>query len=102
MKKYANLVVGSDVEPFEVVARTAKTLTLRRVKAERDPSWKQERVPGGFAGHCVNQSEQRWFYSADEEAPMVKAYLRKDGRYWSRYGRHFLSDEPVRFYDYNF
>ena len=34
--------------------------------------------------------------------PVIRARLRKDGKYHSAYGRHVLADAPVRFYDYNF
>ncbi|MDQ7101915.1 hypothetical protein [Serratia sp. MF2] len=101
--KYANLHGYSEIHPFEIVKKISeKTIELRRMKAERDPSWKPEIIPGGFAGHCVNQHEQRWFYSSDESAPIIRARLRKDGFFYSSYGKHVFSDNPRMFYDYNF
>jgi hypothetical protein len=103
--KYANLVGWTDVTPFEIIKVTAKTLTLRRMKSVLDPAWHPETILGGFAGHTVNNSEQRWIITSDESELIVKAYLRKEGRhyrYYSKLGRHTLNTEPVRFYDYNF
>lgn len=105
IKKYANQHGWSDVTPFEIIGRSARTLTLRRMKVERDPDWKPEVIPGGFAGTCVNQNKQKWNISSDETELVIKAYLRKDGRhmrFYSSLGRHSLHDEPIYFYDYNF
>lgn len=101
--KYANLHGYSDIHPYEVIKKVSgKTIELRRMNAELDPSWKPEIAPGGFAGHCSNQNEQRWAFSSDDSAPVIRARLRKDGHFHSAYGKHVLADKPRRFYDYNF
>lgn len=102
MTQYANLIGYSDVAPFEIIARTKCMITVRAMKAVRDPDWKPVFHPGGFVAHCSNQSDQRWIITSDLDAHVMKAHLRKDGHYHSAYGRHVLSDKPSSFYDYNF
>lgn len=103
--KYANHMGWTDCSPFEILKVTAKTLTLRRMKVEPDPTWKPEVILGGFVGHTVNNYDQRWIITQDESELVVKAHLRKEGRhyrYYSKLGRHSLSTSPLYFYDYNF
>lgn len=102
MSNYANLHGYSDIQPFEIIARSSKTITLRGMHAEKDPAWKPEFDIGGFVAHCSNQSEQKWIISSAPARTPFKAYLRKDGHYHSRLGKHVLSDKPRSFYDYNF
>lgn len=93
----------SDRHPYEVIAvsPSGKQVTLRAMKAERDPTWRPAWVAGGFAGHCVNQGEQRWVLSSDPNGEVVKATLRKDGQY--HHGCSPVSmGEAYRYYDYNF
>jgi hypothetical protein len=102
--KYANEMGYSDVEPHEVVRQVSdKCLEIRAMKADRDPSWKPEFIPGGFAGHCTNQSSQRWVISPNASQPTVRIRLGKNGKWKDRNGnRYVLSDHPIKFYDYNF
>lgn len=92
----------TDANAYTVIARTAKTLTLRRDKAKLKKSFKPIFIPGGFFGTVINQEEQEYEYEPDEEGRIVKAYWsnRKHGFYveqclYVSYGRH-------EFYDYNF
>lgn len=101
-EKYANHIGYSDVTPYEVIKHTEKTITVREMDATIDPDWKPSFVTGGFAGHCVNQNEQKWIITSNPNRIPIKAYLRKDGYYHSKYGKHSLSNTPVSFYDYNF
>jgi hypothetical protein len=103
-KAYANLIGYSDVAPYEVlsISKSGKQITVRAMRAERDPSWKPEIVPGGFLGHYVNQSEQRWIISTDEDREPMKAHKRADGYFWSAFGKHRIEAQPRAFYDYNF
>lgn len=101
--KYANHYGYSDVNPYEVVRVISdKTIEIREMNAERDPEWKPEFVVGGFSAHCLNQGDQEWIITRDETAPVIRIRLGKNG--WKdAHGRKFkLSDEPVKFYDYNF
>lgn len=100
---YANHYGYSDVNPFEVVKVISdKTIEVREMDSEKDPSWVPNWHVGGFAGHCSNQREQKWFIKSNAENPVVRIRLGKQG--WKdKNGRKFgLSDQPVRFYDYNF
>lgn len=102
--KYANQYGYSDVYPFEVVrAVSDKCLEVREMDAERDESVKLEWAVGGFAGHCLNQHDQKWFIKSNPENPVLRIRLNKHGVWKSADGRKFdLSDKPSRFYDYNF
>lgn len=100
---YANHYGYSDVNPYEVVKVISdKTIEVREMDSEKDPSWVPNWHVGGFAGHCSNQQEQKWFIKSNAENPVVRIRLGKQG--WKdKHGRKFdLSDKPVRFYDYNF
>ena len=100
---YVNHYGYSDVNPFEIVRRVSdRTLDIRAMKAERDTSWKPDFVPGGFFGTVVNQSEQRWIIESDPEGRVVRIRLGKQGWKDAHGERYDLSDEPVKFYDYNF
>jgi len=100
---YANQIGFSDVTPFEVVRKISeKTLEIRAMWSELDPTWKPERIPGGFAGHCVNNSAQRWIITSNATGQIRRIRLGKHG--WrDASGAHYqLSDKPFRHWDYNF
>lgn len=102
-KSFANLIGHSDIHPFEVVRHVSeKILEVRPMKSERDPTWKPAIISGGFAGHCTNQSEQRWIITSDEGASTIRLHKRKDGYFYYKGTRYSLEDKPRRFYDYNF
>ena len=103
MKAFATRHGYTDVDPFEVVrVVSGKTIEVRAMVAEKDKAVKLEWVAGGFAGHCVNQREQRWIIGSNPQNPVVRIRLGKSG--WKdRHGHRFeLVDQPVKFYDYNF
>lgn len=101
--KFANQIGYSDITPYEIIrVISEKTIEIREMKAERNPEWKPEIIPGGFAGHCINQSDQQWIITRDETNPVKRAHLRKDGNYHTNMGKHVLSETARRFYDYNF
>jgi hypothetical protein len=79
-----------------------KTIEIREMDAKRDDSVKLEFIPGGFSAHCSNQRDQNWFITSNPENRVIRIRLGKKG--WKdAHGRRFaLSDEPVKFYDYNF
>jgi len=100
---YANFHGYSDVKPFEVIKQVSdKTLDIREMKAERDPSWKMDFVQGGFFGTVVNQSDQKWIITSDPAGRIVRIRLGKRGWKDRHGGRYDLSDTPHKFYDYNF
>jgi len=109
---YINYRLHTDTEPFEVIELNAAgtRAKVRAMKAERDPSWKPEWTPGGYAGHCTNNREQRWACEPDPAAQMRMMTKRKDG-YWRFAGepiasgpgnRGTLEAQPRKFHDYNF
>ena len=104
MNKFANHYGYSDVNPYEVVKVVSdKTIEVREMDAERDDSVKMEFHVGGFSAHCSNQHDQKWFIKSNDTNPVVRIRLSKSGVWKDKYGRKFgLSDQPVRFYDYNF
>ena len=75
---------------------------IREMEAVLDEGFTPELIPGGFSARCVNQHEQKYTYTSDPEAPVIRARLRKDGYFWSKLGRHWLSLSPLRYHDYNF
>ena len=101
---YANQYGWSDVNPFEVVKVISdKTIEVREMDAQRDESVKLDWAVGGFAGHCINQRDQKWFITSNEQNPVVRIRLSKTGVWKDKHGRRYgLSDKPVKFYDYNF
>jgi len=104
MKLYANRLGFSDVQPYEVVKKISeRTLLIRPMKAESDPSWKPIFHPGGFSAHCSNQEDQKWIISPDETAQCFRIRKLKKGDLWGFKGTKFrVQDRPVKFYDYNF
>jgi hypothetical protein len=77
--KYANHIGYSDVDPYEIVRIVSdKTIEIREMKTEPDTSVELKWVAGGFAGHCVNQNEQKWIISSDETAPVIRIRNRDD------------------------
>lgn len=109
MKKYANEMGWSDIQPYEVTRFISeKTIEIRRMRVTPDDSWKPEFIAGGFAGHCINQESQTWQIESDETAPIFrirlsKKYTRNEPCYCDKWGnRFFLSDKPRYYRDFNF
>jgi len=103
MSKFANQIGYSDVTPFEVIrAVSDKTIEIREMDAERDQSVELKWAVGGFAGHCVNQRDQKWHITSNTENCIVRIRLGKKGWKDAHGNRYELADAPRRFYDYNF
>ena len=101
---YACELGYTDRYAYEIVNRVSdKTLEVRRLKATRDPAFEPVFIPGGFSAHCVNQSEQKWTFESDEQAPVIRIRKKKYYDYWTHKGHKFvLTEAPREFYDYNF
>ena len=96
--KHINRVLFSDVDPVgKIVGIKGKTKVLIQPISASENKTKMEYVAGGFAGHCVNMYDQSYeFY---EDGKVFEATLSKSGmkkRFW------VISDNPRKFYDYNF
>ena len=103
---YANFHGWSDIKPCEIVRVVSdKCLEVRFMDAEQlhtpeDLGW----VPGGF-GHIAtnNHDGQKWEIRSNLENPVFRIRKHKNGVWKDRGGsRHVLSEEPRKFYDYNF
>ena len=100
---YANESGYSDMYPYEIVKVVSEnTIEIRPMDTERDDSVELKWVSGGFAGHCVNQGEQKWFYKSNPDNPVKRIRRRKDGYFYNTCNRVYLEQEPRKFHDYNF
>lgn len=105
-KKYANAHGYTDITPYEVVRRISdKTIEVREMDCERTDESKKAMadsfVPGGFVGHFDNDL-QEWAIKSNESNPIIRARRHMDGCYYGGGKKFRLSDEPRKFYDYNF
>lgn len=102
--QYANQIGYSDVTPYEVVRVVSEqTLEVREMSSQRDPNYKPEFIPGGFAGHCINQDDQQWIINSNPEGRVIRIRRTKRGTWQDKYGNKFaINSKPVRYYDYNF
>ncbi len=103
---YANLAMFSDVEPYEIIKRISnKTLEIRAMDAVISENWKPEFVSGGFFANCTNNNDQKdaWVITSNENNYVLRIRLNKKGVWKDKHGnRYFLSDKPVKKYDFNF
>lgn len=99
--EYFTEVGYSQLYPWKVIKRTAKTVTLAYVDVAPDPAWKPEMHPGGFCAHCSNQHSQTWLYAGVAETRRTEVVrMTKCG--WARKGVKFIENQARYFYDYNF
>lgn len=98
--KYFTEIGYSQTYPWVVIKRTDKTVTLARVLVDKDPAFQPNIIPGGFAGHCDNQSDQTWLYKGISQRETKTIRLTKKG--WSHQGVRFWEDVAREFYDWNF
>ena len=100
---YANESGYSDMYPYEIVKVVSEnTIEIRPMDTERDDSVELKWVSGGFAGHCVNQAQQKWFYKSNPDNSVRRIRRRKDGYFYNHCNRVYLAQEPRKFHDYNF
>jgi len=107
--------VYTDADAYTVLKVTPTRIVARCDKATLSPDWKPEVIPGGFVGHCTNQSSQTYTYEADAAGSLVTLTLRRwkdeegnERRLWKRagYGTRqqggSVSVGRHKFHDYNF
>lgn len=100
---FANQYGYSDVNPYEIVRRISdKTIEIRAMSAEIDPTWQMDFRAGGYCGTVVNQNQQRWLITSNPEARVIRIRFGKRGWKDAHGFRYGLSHKPVKFYDYNF
>lgn len=94
----------SDRKAYTVIAKTAKTITIQRDKAIRDPNFKPEWVPGGFSAICVNSNDQNWTYERNPDGEIIRCrWSEKNGRYQTGSdGSIAIGRGRHEYYDYNF
>jgi len=96
--KYINQVLWSDVNPVgKIVGIKGKTKVLIQPVVASENLAQMEFIAGGFAGHCVNQYDQRYEFSEEGEvyeSPISNTRMKK--KFWK------IADYPHKFYDYNF
>jgi chorismate synthase len=90
----------SDSEPFEVIAKTAKTVTVRAMKATLDVGFEPKFHVGGFCANCSNQSEQTYAMESDEGGTVDVIRFAKKG--WAGKFGEYTIGAASKFYDYNF
>lgn len=94
----------SDSQACTVIARTAKTITIQRDKAIRDPNFKPEWIPGGFSAICTNSEDQEWTYEPNPNGEVIKCRWSEKFGGWQTGsdGSIKISRGRHEYYDYNF
>ncbi len=82
------------------ISPSGKTVWMQEDIAVHD-NWKPDIKPGGFAGHCVNNTEQRYAYQPNLQGVIHRASLRKDGKFRTTNGEPVIPGRR-QFHDYNF
>lgn len=102
-------IMYSDVNPYEVVEIISeKKIKVRSMNAELDKAFNPEIIAGGFAGHCVNQRDQKWIITSNPNGAVITLTLRKSGKFRpvgakDSYGSIWFDMSGARkLYDYNF
>lgn len=90
----------SDRYVYEVIARTEKTMSIRRMKATLVNKEELTFSPGGFCGHV--SGEQKYSFESAPEAPVKKATLRKSGGWYVAGSKMRVIEGAHEHYDYNF
>ena len=64
--------VGSDSYAYKVTKLISPTVfEVVSMTPHAHEDWKPEIIPGGYAGHCTNQYEQKWTYTEGSETKLV-------------------------------
>lgn len=93
--KYINRHGYSDIDPVgKIVGIKSKTIVLVQPVEAGDNKTKMEWVVGGFAGHCVNQYAQSYDFTEVGEVFELRMSVGNKSL--------IISDNPIKYYDYNF
>jgi hypothetical protein len=83
---YANFVGWSDQEPYEIVkVISKKTIEIRAMDTSKNKT-KMKFVANGSARYCKNNYDQEYDYSSNEDNPIFRIRLHKDGDWKSAGG----------------
>ena len=94
--KYINEVLYSDVNPIgKIVGIKSKTILYVQPVVAVENKTKMDFVPGGFSFHCTNNRAQEWIF--EEQGDVIEVKMST-----SKYNFKRISDNPRKFYDYNF
>jgi hypothetical protein len=101
IRKYANNMMWSDIEPYEVVKIVSdKCVEIRPMQTKQIVFPKEFHI-GGFSAHCSDNWNQKYEYSSDPTAPTMR--IRKGKKGWKSGSLKFqMSNNPIKHYDYNF
>lgn len=90
----------SDKTPFEVIAKTRCTVTVREMSAAFAPEFTPEYSVGEFGAGCTNQADQKWVLKSDGNG--LQDVLRLTKRGWHGQRGLYVIGRAVKFLDYNF
>lgn len=104
VKAYCNQHGWTDVYPYEVVRVVSEKTIEVRAMSVKQVKFPSEVHVGGFAAHVVdNRSGQEYEYESNPENTVIRCRWSEAKKQWqSERGRHSMSDQPYKFYDYNF
>jgi hypothetical protein len=102
----ATAVYYTDRKAFTILSITEKEIIVQEDTARIDPSYKPNIIAGGFAGHCLNNNEQKWICTPNKDGYIESFTKRKNGK-WVRKGSNmsngtYLVAGKHHFHDYNF
>lgn len=104
---YANRIGFTDIEPHEVIKKkTERLYVVRQMESsqtkESQKLLRESFMPGGFLGTYDN-SLQEWNCTSCEDSECFEIRRHKDGCWYDKWHqKYIISDNPVKFYDFNF
>jgi hypothetical protein len=104
IRDYCNRSGYSDTYPFEVVRVVSdRCVEIREMDAVQT-GFPKHFIKGGFLAHCADNHAQEWECSSNEENPVIRVRWSKANERWQdKWGQHYyMSNNPRKFYDYNF
>ena len=100
----AHVLYYSDIHPCTVIKRTKKFVTVQMDNYKLNKEIRPNIIPGGFAGHCTNNREQRWIITENPEGTITEGYLGSDNEWYEKgtNRRNTVEKGYVKFHDYNY
>jgi hypothetical protein len=85
----------SDRDPYTVIARTPKTLTIQQDKCVPDMNHKD-------ANNGFTNENQKWIITPDKDGQVTKVHWSVNRGCWLHNGHTNVGQGRIKFYDYNF